>query len=150
MISNQGVSDVTDQRFPIQSSEWSPMPKSRCDVLWTRAWLTDLRCGNAWSVYWLVLQCCSVDIFVFRFALVICNVYWVFFFLENPWVCYLCNLLGLPSVIFCFLESVGLSLALLQIFFFFFKDFSSKNFFWALVIGGIRHEGVPNFDWGYS
>ena len=54
-------------------------------------------------------------------------------------------MVGLPSVIFCFLESVGLSLALLQ-FFFFFKDFSSKNIFWALVIGGIRHEGVPNFD----
>ena len=39
---------------------------------------------------------------------------------------------------------MGLSLTLLQIFFFL-SDFSSIFFFWALVIGGIRHEGVPNF-----
>ena len=77
----------------------------RCALDWS--WLIDLQCSDAWSVYWLVLQCwlrCSIDVFVFRFALVIsnlviCSVYWVlvfffFFFFENPWVCFTC----LPSV----------------------------------------------------
>ena len=63
-------------------------------------WLTDLRCSNARSVCWLVLQCwlrCSVDVFVFRFALVIfdlviCNVNLVlvfFFFWEYVSLLYL-------------------------------------------------------------
>ena len=34
---SRGTSDVTDRRSSIRSSERSPMPKSRRDVLWTGA-----------------------------------------------------------------------------------------------------------------
>ena len=34
---SRGTSDVTDRRSSIRSNERSPMPESRCDVLWTRA-----------------------------------------------------------------------------------------------------------------
>ena len=43
-------------------------------------WLTELRCSDAWFVCWLR---CSVDIFVFRFALVISDlVIWGFWFSD--------------------------------------------------------------------
>ena len=120
-----------------------PNPDAMCYGLEIElCWLINLRCGDARSIYWLVLQRCSIDIFVFRFALVIfdlviCSAYWVlifffFFFWESVGLLYLFTIcwvvFSLDWVCFMFRIDVGLfcGLSLLQ---FFFSKFQFKNFF---------------------
>ena len=139
---------VNDLRCPNLDAMCSRLKLELC-------WLTDLRCGDgdAWSVCWLVLQCwlrCSVDVFVFRFALVISNLVawglWFsdlqcilgfgFFFFENLWVCFtrlpsVGSFFCLDWVCFTFRIDVGIfcGLALLQIYIYIYFQILVQNFF---------------------
>ena len=88
---SRATSNVSDRRSLIRSDPVSdlrcPNPDAMCYGLELElCWLTDLRCNDSQSVCWLVLQHwlrCSVDIFVFRFALVISDlVTWGFWFSD--------------------------------------------------------------------
>ena len=59
---SDGASDVTDQRSPIRSSERSPIPKSRCDMLWTRAlvMLANRSPMRGWQCSIRLLACVAV------------------------------------------------------------------------------------------
>ena len=141
---------IGDLQSDLVNDLWYPNP----DAMYSRLelklfWLTDLRSGDgdARSDCWLVLQCwlhCSVDVFVFRFALVIsdlvawvsdlviCSVYWFFFSWEFVGLPYLFTtywvvLFCLDWVCFTSRIDVGLfcGLALLHFFFFLIWECSS-------------------------
>ena len=78
---------IGDLRSNLVSDLQCPNPDAMCFGLELELCsLTDLRCNDARSVCWLVLQCwlrCSVDVFVFRFALLISDlVIWGFRFSD--------------------------------------------------------------------
>ena len=98
---------ISDLRSDLVNDLQYPNPDAMCSGLELELCsLVDLRCrdGNARSVCWLVLQCwlrCSVDVFVFRFALVIsdlvtlgfwfsdlqCILVFFYFFIFIIWEC---------------------------------------------------------------
>ena len=90
--------------------------------------LTDLRCSDAWSVCWVVLQCwlhCSVDVFVFRFALVISDlVVWGFWFSDLQCI------LGFGFFFF---------------FFFFFFNLSVPHFAWGCSSFFLKGKQIKKF-----
>ena len=123
-----------------------PNPDAMCSGLELElCWLTDLRCDNARFVCWLVLQRwlrCSVDVFVFKFALVIsdlviCSVYWVlasfFFFLVSVGLLYLFTICWvffcLDWVCFTFRIDVWAFLWACSVTNFFFFQILVQNFF---------------------
>ena len=87
------------------------------------------------------------------------DLYWFFFFFfENPWVCFLCNLLGLPwawswacRALFCsvtfffFFFQILVEFFFLGFFFFFCLRVEKINFFFNLRVFPILIEGVLFF-----
>ena len=130
-ISNRQVSNKTNLRCG--DVLWiGPIFDDMTDLRRRASNVTNLRLlAWAWGV-----RCCSIDVFVFRFALVISNLvildFWFSYlpYFENPWICYLCNLLGLPwawcwaccplFIYLFFWRICGLAACFVTIFFFFF------------------------------
>ena len=112
--------------LPFWSLSLRPDLAISLSVCWVKFFFFRLGFFLSFNIY----QCLAV-----RWFLIL--VYWFFFFFffffENLWVCYLCNLLGLPSVVFFFFLRIrGLAACSVTIFFFFFQILV-QNFFQAFL-----------------